>query len=447
MGQQPEQLDVVRKRKMYQVLLALVAVVLAFFLGSYWGEYRTLSRTLELKEKVTNTPIQLAQKPVEEVSKVEEVCKDWEFTVTVGYYLSRIAKEQYGGRAYLWRLIAETNGIKFPYIIHPGQVLKIKACLCDLAPLSESSVNEVVKARTPVQSSLVQTLVKTEVYTKKVTEVEKVFVDKVIREPSVVSEPPTVPVLLPNNTEKVQIPEVRQSLFRVSVRNLYHVGPNENKNKTDELYASIGYKVSEVGKNDLELFAGLSAVRDNRGRQRYNLAGVQTGVRLIRVSEYGLAEVSGALGFESRQEIARGVMGPTKFGLVLATRGQYQNSLDRLPSRLEWDTGASPWNKGVNSDIRLEAGVTIAKKAEVHFIPDVWSRTRFDSKDSGNRWIANGGGLRVALPFDRGVADFKVGFECVNFNPNSTCGPTGKIEFRYGLGYGVGSFHKREASR
>jgi hypothetical protein len=223
--------------------------------------------------------------------------------------------------------------------------------------------------------------------------------------------------------------------------------PIERGNQVNYFHIDQGIVLGQVGGMDLTPFVAFDATRDSQGFAWNNKTRSQAGLKLVKTFGKGVVDFGGAYAVEKRQEV-RNVPAETKsawigfttgwFGWDEPTRKEGEGLFASHPGTAQWYAGnISPFEyRNLIAVGRVEQGVAVAKAVGVSFVPLVWGQAGFDSQNKpwNNRYIY-GGGLKVALPWSRGVGDVQGGYECARTHDNhgvpigsSMCGPTVKVD-------------------
>ncbi len=448
-------------------ILAVVAVLLALAGGmvGYLVGYKVGSRSQPL---VVNAPTPVvAPQP----APPQPTCQDRSYTVVSGKINSlwRVAENQYGGRAYLWPLIAEKTGIKPPYVIRVGDILKVPCCLCELPAL--------------VKTQVVQKAAKKQVAKRVAKKVAPASEPVTVVGPvgpqgpqgpagpagppgptgpsgpqgpagpvgpqGQVAAPPQSPAP-PAKTEVLRDLAPLSSLPAPkyapgSAWNSFGTSPLESGNYVNYLHADQGFILGWIGGVKVEPYVAFNSTHDSKGYMWNNKTEAEVGLKLGKPFSHGILEVGGAFAVERRQsspsETRSGFIGFTDgwFGWDAPTSRHSDKNLFRsTPGSFQFLAGnVSPFEKNnVIGTVRLEQGITLAKAGRVSFIPEGWGQVGADTQDKPwNNRLVYGGGLKAAIPWNSGTVNVLGGYECAEqyrnrggSSSNSVCGPTVKVD-------------------
>ncbi|HEY0221023.1 MAG TPA: LysM peptidoglycan-binding domain-containing protein [Candidatus Paceibacterota bacterium] len=456
---------------------SLAIAVVIFSLGFIASSYNNARNDFERKEVVVTKPAPAVEPGESEVTS--SFCEEF-VTYTVPpkgsriNSLWRVTEEMYKGRGYMYRLIAEDNNIKSPYVIQPGQVLRIRMSLCNLTEIPK--VQKVVRPKSPPRARVTY-----HHHPSHPKEKEKVrtIVPPPAPEPAPVAETPVVvvpapeavpptpttapapPVPSPRRTEEgVILPEPRLDpvpridlgrtlpqevevklplLTPGSAWNSFGTNPVESHNWTNQFHVDQGAILGRPLGLSLEPYVAVNATQDTGGFSWNNKVKVEGGLKVVKPFPHGVMNVSLAYASEHRENETRS--GPSLshdgwFGWDQPTRkGEVDFSVK--PGSVWWIVGnVSPFEKNnVIGLARAEQGITIAKAKGVSFIPLGWAQAGFDTQDKpwNNRYTV-GGGLKMSIPWNTRVVGLQGGYECTrNYDKSittaSTCGPTVKADF------------------
>ncbi len=419
-------------------------------------------------------------------SVVKETCVDHDFPVPPKgdriNSLWRVAEHEYGGRAYLWPLIAEVNGIEPPrYVIQPGQVLKIRCCLCSLPVLEKKPVAKTASKPTPTPAQAKAT-------TSPVPKPESAVVQgppgPAGREgpqgvqgppgpagppgqpgppgpqgPAAPVQPPTVsapqaqpapqaPQVL--REEKIGVGPIEAPFVRMapgSTWNFLGTTPLEKGNLIDYFHVDQGVILAEVSGIQVEPYVAVNTAKDSKGYPWNNKVKMEAGVKIGKGFRTGIAKIG--VGYASERRDSYGstpsqtesdwtVFTEGWFGRDQPSRSPRNSFLSATPGSAQWLIGTvSPFERrNVIGLTRVEQGVQLAKVSSVSLIPMGWGQFGFDTK--GNFWnnrYTYGGGLKIAIPWNTGVVDVVGGYECAKQHdggkPSSVaavCGPAVRFD-------------------
>ncbi len=449
--------------KLFNLVTLLVGIVVGVAIGHYW---LPSGKPIPVPSQVVAVPTPV----VGPTSKVIEVpaCIDRTYVVIRGNSLWRIAEHEYGGRGYLYQLIAEVNDIKSPYVIHVGQVLRIPMTLCNLSTVL---VKESKVARTGKKTATKKIPSTEKMLTQEEPEVLIVHATPPARlggtvtfrpktaETSVVQEAPVstptprfveeskpLPAVVPQNLP-LTTSEERKFQTRGNFWNFYDITPKDNGNKIDTFHVDAGIVASRFRGGEVLYYTALNAMQDAKGRPQNNRVEIETGLKFVKSFTHGEIEFAGAVALESRREgLGSKGFGKSKLGVVAFSTGQFfwqqktpssESGTFTAPGFVEWNAGyISPYERGnLIGAIHLEQGLTMMQIRKVLVSPTGWIVTSADSK--GYPWNNRntfGTGLSFAYPWQSGVLNLKLGYECVNEHNSksspTSCGPTVKLDLR-----------------
>lgn len=446
-----------RRRSLIYAVVSCVGV-LALVSLFYWGCGQ---------KKVMPAPTKI------EVSAPPPICVPHKVVVMEGNSLWKIAKNEWGGRAYFWPVIAETNKLPNPNLILVGQVLTIP-CLCDLPVLKKKPV--VKKVTKKVVSKTVSVVTpkmvcpecpsvpepEVAVAPTPVQPPEKVSLPEAPKPPSAPVQPAPVPLVVTQSPptsqpvrppakqpieEDVIIPPEHQSYHEsglVPVTKQEHWGhgdieratpgslwdivgtsPLEKNNWINYFHVDQGFLLGKIGKVQVVPYVGFNAVKDSKGFPWNNRVQGEVGVKFARPFLGGVIDVGTA--FAAERRFGKSLSTNTKTGLIGFAGGwhgwQLPNNVPPpnkllpggLPGTFQWRVGnISPFERNnVIGSLRADQGFTLAKFGRVSFIPTASVQAWTDSdKNPWNRRYMYGGGLKVAIPFKASIVDVQGGYMC-----------------------------------
>ncbi len=450
---------------------AMVVVFLAGIVAGYFlWKCEAISTTVqaaEVKEVVKATP-----EPVKKEVVSAPVCEERQYTTIKGDTLWGIANKQYGGRAYLYQLLAEKNGVKNPNLILADQKMVIPCCLCDLPALESSKsvakVSTVARKENKVARAAVSTPAIVPPPAPVVVPVAPVAPASTPA-PAVAPVPapaPTVQAPVPPKETAVVIPAPAQTKVPVataptpsfektqstksdtpfvrvapgSTWNSFGFSPIERGNKVNYFHADQGVILGELpGRVQFEPYVAVNATKDTKGFSWDNKVKAEAGVKLVKAFPLGMLSVGTAYASETRKgdvgnDTKSGLTAYTEgwFGWDQTTPGTRTSLFSSLPGNSWFNVGnTSPFEKGnVIGVIRAEQGVTMVKTKRLSLIPDAWGQVGFDTqgKPWNNRYLY-GGGMKMTVPWSSGVLAVRAGYECAKeYGNNATsssamCGP------------------------
>ncbi len=417
---------------------------------------------------VAPTPIPAPVPTTQNVKAQVPACEDRTYTVKSGDSLWLIAKNNYGGRAYLYPYLAEVNKIVTrKLVIHPDQKLTIpcKVELCCLAPLVQTKVAEKKSAVKSVavreRKAPVQVAKSAPVQTAK-TEAPAPVAEPaaVAPAPAVVVPPAPAPVPAPQtpapvvnvqqNTNVVVPPAQAlviptpvfkdsgqptwQGVKKESGKGLSAPGalwdtlvstPLEPDNWSNYFNVSQGIIFGELpGGVKFKPYYAFNMVSDTKGYIYNNRQKHEGGLSLDKPFSHGIASVKFAYATEAR----KGKVGPreTESGFTLYTDGwvghdQPSDSSGSsmfpktFPGSGWWVFGKnlSPFEKdNISLQAKGEQGFTLVKVKRFSLVPEVWTQVSRDTQGYFyNNRIGWGTGVKAPITFGTGVFDVVVGWE------------------------------------
>ncbi len=461
--------DRMMRKKIGLIIALLASLGLGFLFCHMWWSRTPVPKQVTVVEKPAPAVVQTPQKEA-----VITACVDTSYTVVPKDNLWKIAKKVYGGRAYLYPLIAEVNGIEFPYVIQPDQVLKIPMNLCNLSGLPKAPAKTKVVSKKasstkaevpptpapkPVETAVVVPVPAPPVVAPVQASPAPVVVpaptpSPVVPAPAVASnegvlivDPPAKPnfvtVQAPARVAEVSTPLLTPG----SIWNSLVTNPIERGNWVNYFHVDQGIILGRPMGVAIEPYVALNVTQDSKGFQWNNKAKAEEGLKLSKPLANGFINVSGAYATERREETGSRPS-ETKSGLILYTDGWLgrdqptnssgNNFFSNTPGSVWWVVGnVSPFEKGnIIGLARAEQGITAVKVKGVSLIPIGWAQAGFDTQNKPwNRRYTMGGGLEVDIPWNTGVVGFQGGYECTRnygekITPSSaTCGPAVRLDF------------------
>jgi hypothetical protein len=464
-------------RKVLLLPAILVGLVAGLLVGHYgWrnGVSVPLPST-QIVSPVGNPVGQANTKAISPTTKDTTLpaCQDRTHTVEAGRVNSlwRVAEKEYGGRAYLWQLIAERNNLQSPYVIHVGDVLKIPCCLCSLPTLpikpavKKSSAKKVAqKATSPKVEPKVEIGPQGPSGPPGPQGPAGPAGPQGPQGPVGPQGPPGPPASVPAPQEQTTMPKEEREETSLPITlpigkfapgtiwNSVGRTPLEVGNTVDYFHVDQGIILGRVKGIDFEPYVALNATKDTKNFSWDNRAKVEAGVKLVKPFDSGIAEIGGGYAVERRDLWSSGT---TASSLIAFTDGWF--GWDQ-PSNLKLEKGffkgypgSGQWLFGNTSPIeknnfigsaRVEQGVLATKVKTTSLIPIGWGQAGFDTKENpwNNRYIY-GGGLKISVPWNTGVVDLTGGYECAENhtrgspNGNTSCGPA--LSFNIWTGWRV----------
>ncbi len=453
----------------FYIIGALFLAAVVGFLACYYGGYSPYAvKALAPVEKVATTPV-VTPPPAPPASPV---CVDKKHTVLRGESLWRIAGQEYGGRNYMWQLIAEKNNVEGPkFVIQPDQVLTIPMVLCDLGQLPVKA-----KVVAPVQTRKVAKVVSAPAKVVAKTEplVRSVVVDKAEAPKAPIAQSTSVPTPAPASAPTTPAPvaqpapvapvEVKVEAPKTEVKveqpvsvvvmppqvsvtstplpalpvsrstdipflrtaswsawNSTIRAPIEPDNTVNYFHADLGFNLAQFGKGvNLTPYVAVNTANDTQGLPWDNKLQVELGMKISKIFGNGIVDLGGAYGIENRQggESRSGFFAYTSgwFAHDTPTRSSRNSLFSSTPGSAWWKVGNfSPFeHNNILAVGHAEQGFTLAKVKSISLIPEAWARASFDTKNYiwNNRYIY-GGGLKVGVPWNTGILSITGGYECV----------------------------------
>jgi hypothetical protein len=409
------------------------------------------------------------------------VCVDTTYTVPYkGHRINslwRIAKEVYRGRAYLWPLIAEANGIVSPYVIQPDQVLKIPMTLCGLAeletPLRSDKVVKKAAAPKKTSASLPEKKLSASIPTPPVpppaaapapqpaapkaeaaTPPAPIPPREPAPAPAVAAQQEEAKPVVPPPAEVPTIPKLPELKQRISAENIASptltpgsawntllTVPVERGNWINQFHIDQGVILARPAGIAIEPYVAVNVTQDTKGYDWNNKTKVEAGLKLGKTVSHGVMNVSFAYADE-RREYGGSRSGFTVyhdawFGRDIPNDSPGTRYFKAAPGYVWWIVGnVSPFEKGnVIGLARAEQGVAAVKTGGISLIPTAWLQGGFDT--DGNPWnrrYTAGGGGKIAIPWHTGTIGVTGGYECTRSYDDkapsgAACGPTVRVDF------------------
>lgn len=446
-----------------------------------WSYVVSICFVLSMASCTKNSPA--PPKPAEEVrvqqaapSPTLPACTDRHYVVEEGDSFWKIAEKEYGNRGYLGPLIAEMNDMEYETgVIHPGDVLKIGCCLCNLPAVPKKPAKKRTPAVKPVPAASPappcppapacpapapqpapqpkeQAAVQPKPPPPPPSQPPPAPVAAAPPKTEVTQQQPKPPQPAPASPVQPAIPQppvlTSQTIppphFIVgSLWNSTGQNPIEPGNLVNYSHADVGIIVGRIGKVEVEPYVAINATRDTRGYSWNNKVEAEAGIKLVRPFSRGIIQVGAAYAGERRHGTERGLAAQNKTGPIAFTTGWFgwqqpaRHEPKRhiipgsLPGTFQWTVGnISPFEKNnLIGVVRLDQGVTLVKAKGISLIPTGAVQAGFDSeRKPWNNRSMYAGGLKIAIPWKSGVLDVQGGYQCTSQyagvpHMNNRCGP------------------------
>lgn len=287
------------------------------------------------------------------------VCVPQKYAAVTGDSLWKIAEREWGGRAYFWPVLLESNPeITNPNLIFVGQVITIP-CLCDLPVLAKKQVTRKVarKATRKVVAPLPcpecpkcsecpkteaappapEQVAVPEAPAPPAPEPQAVVTPQLTPKPTTAPAPVTqtilptpqpatpvvdkdlvppefqsyhgdrdlsgtntgVPVAKQNHQGHIRTDVVRRE-FPGSYWNTILTNPVEERNWIDYFHFDQGVEIARIGKTMVVPYIGINAAADTKGYQWNNRLQGEAGIKLVRFFDSGIVEIGSAYAVERR---------------------------------------------------------------------------------------------------------------------------------------------------
>jgi len=233
-----------------------------------------------------------------------------------------------------------------------------------------------------------------------------------------------------------------QSVFAVetpgSVWSSTGNAPVEPDNVSSALHVDQGIVVGHIGKTTQVIpYAAVNVIKDTQGLPWNNKAGAEVGVKLTKSFDHGSVTLAGAYGVERQY---RTIPDEAAAGFMVSATGWFGYQLlnkIQTPGSIWFSVGNTALTDDTNviGMARLEQGLTIFESNSAPIDVVGWAQVGADSiKRPWNNRSTVGGGLRVSLPWNDGVASLTGGYECTTSPTEDLrlCGPTVRLNIWVG---------------